>query len=253
MLDCSAAPVVQRCAAARSPYRLGLYRLSTRAVPAARLLGLPNLRQQDLPLCSFGPGGSYLVDWYPHRYRPESSQEDDAATNASHDQTGPALTPLALLGAEIRDWFRGIHPGRVRRVETHPECFIPCRHCGTVDTWQPWRQKISGPRQRGWNRPAALVGHRPHHSLVPADPAASAIPTWIPHLSEVSVDQCNPQTTRGSAGVAEFSQSAWLFADHAGTRRPAPSFKGYRVRARGSARTKKTVAAGTAQGSLFEC
>ena len=135
MLECPVTPQVQRRASARSPYRLGLYRLPTRAVPAAHLLGLPNLREQDLPLCSFGPGGSYLVDWYPHRYRPESSVEEaDVPAPASPADSSPALTPLALLGAEIRDWFMGIHPGRVHRQEAHPECFIPCGHCGTVDT-----------------------------------------------------------------------------------------------------------------------
>lgn len=265
MLECPVTPQVQRRASARSRYRQmpkttqaasGLYRLQTHTMPAAHLLGVPNLRDKDLPLCSFGPGGSYLVDWYPNRYRPESSVEEaDAPAPASPADSSLALTPLALLGAEIRDWLMGIHPGRIHRHEAHPECFIPCGHCGTVDTWRPWRKKLSAPERRSWSSPTVLpVDHRVHLPST-AQPAALETPGINPltaHLSEVSVDQCNPQTTGSASGVADFSQNAWLFANHAGTRRPASPFQGHRFRARGSTRTKKTVAARTAQGSLFE-
>lgn len=89
------------------------------------------LKKAQLPLCSFGPGGDYIVDWYPQNYRPTIFDDQPP-------QPRQVMGRFALLMSELRDWLLGIHPGRQMRSESHPEHLEPCATCGQHDSWSPW-------------------------------------------------------------------------------------------------------------------
>ena len=61
-----------------------------------------------LPLCSFGPGGAYIVDWHV------LDRDHQAERRIFPPRTlGWAIRRLAaLLGADLKGWLLAVHPGR---------------------------------------------------------------------------------------------------------------------------------------------
>jgi hypothetical protein len=109
-----------------------IYRIQTAKLLANGKLALERpLSQMDVPLCSFGPGGEYVVDWYVHRYRPQQLEDQD-------DSAGEIYSPLKLLFREMRDVFLGIHPGRRYRSEARPDLLEPCPVCRQESQYSPW-------------------------------------------------------------------------------------------------------------------
>ncbi|MGC8624331.1 MAG: hypothetical protein ACP5VQ_03580, partial [Phycisphaerae bacterium] len=113
----------------KGPGRLKIYRIRTGKILANGEPAIArSLRQMEVPLCSFGPGGEYMVDWYGHRYRPQQLEEEEEEEEEA--KAAEIFSPLQLLFREIRDVFLGIHPGRRYRSEARPELLEPCPACG---------------------------------------------------------------------------------------------------------------------------
>ena len=239
-----------------------IYRIQTAKLLANGELALGRpLSQMDVPLCSFGPGGEYVVDWYAHRYRPQQLEDQD-------DSDGEIYSPLKLLFREMRDVFLGIHPGRRYRSEARPDLFEPCPVCRQESQYSPWARTI---------RPAAA------HRAVTGDKSKGAATYPQPVLATLPVPMANigkfTRNTMADAGTKKITQShimenthdtnaetigdpyryprlsvaAGLFADDAGTGRPTRRIQGHRVRARSGSGTKKVDPSGAAQGTLFDC
>lgn len=87
-----------------------------------------------VPLCSFGPGGAFTVDW---EVRPE-------------DVADPRrLYPPRTLGSAIRrvagrvlwdlkGWLVANHPSRKFRIDYRPAALEPCAACGWAALWPQW-------------------------------------------------------------------------------------------------------------------
>ena len=127
------------------------------------------LKKAQLPLCSFGPGGDYIVDWYPQNYRPTIFDDQPA-------QPRQVMGRFALLMAELRDWLLGIHPGRQVRSESHPDHLEPCAACGQHDSWSPWT--------RDHRRAEAGLPAAAYRSVSVQTTADSVVPTGLGATTE---------------------------------------------------------------------
>src|SRR5271170_6095312 len=198
-------------------------------------LGHP-LKQADIPICTFGPGGEYQVDWYPHQYRPSDSQGGSAQN---------ILSPVSLLMAEIRDLFLGVHPGRHYRCETHPEQLDGCPSCGQPAMMSVWAVRgvsrilgfASTPQKK---LPENLSISNPSSAQIGAALTSGAL--GQPKRLSFSVLANRPGNQHGSQQARDFKMekvydtnaqtvgnsyrhpglppSTRLFADHAGIGRP---------------------------------
>ncbi len=154
------------------------------------------LKKAQLPLCSFGPGGDYIVDWYPQNYRPTIFDDQSA-------QPRRVMGRFALLMSELRDWLLGIHPGRQMRSESHPEHLEPCAACGQHDSWSPWtrdhRLAEAGLPRADYQAVSVqtATGSAAGTIVATAAEPVAAIPTWAEHLkskaeTESSISAAGP-------------------------------------------------------------
>lgn len=89
------------------------------------------LIDSTLPLCSFGPGGAYVVDWVV--------REEDLEMNrrASSPRTiGSLIGRFAgWIARDLKGWLIADHPRRVHRIDWHADSLEPCVVCGTTSSW----------------------------------------------------------------------------------------------------------------------
>lgn len=85
-----------------------------------------------LPICSFGPGGSYLVDWCA-RDAAEASRHNQARTLAAGIERFAECLTLDLKG-----WLLAEHPERQHRIDAAPETLDGCPLCGHENQWPDW-------------------------------------------------------------------------------------------------------------------
>ena len=231
------------------------------------------LRQNSIPLCTFGPGGDYVVDWFANRTL-QTSAPGPAGTDflqpAAHvlhgyghsttltetqAKNGLGLRPLQVLSEEIKQLFIGNHPAREFRSDAHPHWTAPCLTCGQHSQYSPWVKMLEPANPSK----SAIV-----HLGITRCPAikADALPQMQPQLpaSEVQTDhlfmefpnECNAQTTQNFTGHRRLSTEGRLFPNDAGIGGQVGHIKGHRFRARSGTGTKRSAGSGTAQGSLFE-
>ena len=85
-------------------HRMKIYRIQTAKLLSNGELAVARpLGQMEVPLCSFGPGGEYVVDWYAHRYRPQ--QLDDQEDSESEIYSPASLTVTDLSSFFTTGWF----------------------------------------------------------------------------------------------------------------------------------------------------
>ena len=243
-------------------HRMKIYRIQTAKLLSNGELAVARpLGQMEVPLCSFGPGGEYVVDWYAHRYRPQQLDDQD-------DSESEIYSPLKLLFREMRDVFLGIHPGRRYRSEARPDLLEPCPLCRQDSQYSPWTSAL---------RPAkshqSLSADKSDKAVTYPQPVLATLPVRSAnaekfplkamanggrkklnqsHIMENAHDT-NAETTGDSYRYPRLPAAAGLFADDAGTGRPARRIQGHRVRARSGSGAKKTYSSGAAQGTLFDC
>ena len=238
-----------------------IYRIQTAKLLANGELALGRpLSQMDVPLCSFGPGGEYVVDWYAHRYRPQQLEDQD-------DSAGEIYSPLKLLFREMRDVFLGIHPGRRYRSEARPDLLEPCPVCRQESQYSPWagtmrpaaaHQAVTGDKSEMAVKfpqpvlatlpvPRASIGKFSRNAM--ADSGTKKITQS--HIMENTHDT-NAETIGDSYRYPRLSVATGLFADDAGTSRPTRRIQSHRVRARSGSGAKKADTSGAAQGTLFD-
>ena len=239
-----------------------IYRIHTGKLLANGQLAIDrSLSHMDVPLCSFGPGGEYVVDWYAHRYRPQQLENQE-------DTKGEIFSPLKLLFREMRDVFLGIHPGRRYRIESRPDLLEPCPTCRRESQYSPWinalRPAVAPPVAERYTSEKAVAFAQPVLAKLPVPVSATdrtlrramadagAGKAVKPHIME-KTDDTNAETIGDSYRYPGLPSSAGLFADDAGTRRPARRIQGHRIRTRSGLGAKKADSSGTAQGSLFDC
>ena len=126
----------------------------TRAQPPAVLAAATapaHLALEKLPLCSFGPGGSYVVDWEVDGGAVVSTQGYPARTlgSAVHRVAGRLLSDLA-------GWLIARHPARQYRLDSCPDSLDPCVACGYSDRWPLWF--AAGARALPWQLVEAGAG-----------------------------------------------------------------------------------------------
>lgn len=87
-----------------------------------------------LPLCSFGPGGSYVVDW--------QVLTDDIQISG---RVFPPRTLASLVRRfsiwilwDLKGWLIADHPRRAYRIDSNPAALDPCPTCGITDAWPRW-------------------------------------------------------------------------------------------------------------------
>ena len=181
------------------------------------------LKKAQLPLCSFGPGGDYIVDWYPQNYRPVIFE----------DQTPPqprGMGRLALLMSELRDWLLGIHPGRQIRSDSHPEHLEPCAACGHQDSWSPWLQGLHHAHAAQSIGPIAAVAHSADDedpaASTTAPPADSTYPVASPHEPPGAVIPVKPALSVENAVSTPAPQcNRNMIGDRAGSTAGHPAAK----------------------------
>jgi len=118
----------------------------------------------DLPLCSFGPGGGYVVDW-----QVKNRDLADARRRFPPRTLGSMVHRVAeLMLWDLKGWLVAIHPGRSFRVDTHPGALDPCAACGQTSSWPKWLVENYN-RPQGQDLAAAL-----------ADDGAAVVPTAGP-------------------------------------------------------------------------
>ncbi len=231
------------------------------------------LCQETAPLCTFGPGGEYVVDWFAGRGRLTTTLEKEKAalipasvgageasksSNTGHkcaEAPSLGITPLRLLSDEFKKFFIGDHPGRIHRSDEHPHWLAPCRTCGQHSQYSPWIV------HRGFlSRPRSAIMHlgvtaAERVDLSGARPFASSGPS----LTEVSdqlfpemIYESNTQTTQTPAGDRRLASTGGLFTDDAGIGRSTRRVESHRFRARTGAGAKRASGSTEAQGSLFE-
>ncbi len=205
------------------------------------------LRQNSIPLCTFGPGGEYVVDWFANR-----TLKASAPAGTSNN---PGLKPFEVLSEEIKQLFLGNHPGREFRADAHPHWSAPCLACGQPSQYSPWVNM----REPASSSKTAIV-----HLGITTCPviAAETLPRMqsqlresegqTDHLFMESPDECNAQATQDFAGHRRMSTEGRLFPHDAGTGGQVRHIKGHRFRARSSAGAKRSAGSGAEQGSLFE-
>jgi hypothetical protein len=118
----------------RSQVRSTAFRLQEENQERARpSKGTPDLMNSRIPLCSFGPGGAYIVDW--------TVEDEDIAGNvqANHPKTFASLIGrfAGWIARDIKGWLIASHPRRVHRIDSHPESMEPCAACGISSNWSP--------------------------------------------------------------------------------------------------------------------
>jgi hypothetical protein len=88
----------------------------------------------DLPLCSFGPGGGYTVDWQvrkPDLADPRRAHPPRTVGSILRRVTGWMLW-------DLKGWLIATHPSRTYRADSHPAALDPCGACGHSDSWPEW-------------------------------------------------------------------------------------------------------------------
>jgi hypothetical protein len=101
---------------------------------AGPVLQLGFERTADLPLCSFGPGGAYVIDW-------QVQQRDlsDARRRFPPRTLGSMVRRVAgLVLWDLKGWLVAVHPGREYRIDRRPEALEPCGACGHSALWPRW-------------------------------------------------------------------------------------------------------------------
>ncbi len=88
-----------------------------------------------LPLCCFGPGGSYIVDWQVKKM----DLRDPHARLSAHMFWGSLLWRIfgGLLG-DMKLWLLTSHPRRAFRADACPAALDPCKACGHEAFWPHW-------------------------------------------------------------------------------------------------------------------
>ncbi|HEY4329697.1 MAG TPA: hypothetical protein VGN88_08165, partial [Phycisphaerae bacterium] len=102
-------------------------------------LGDPRQRISDpamrlLPLCSFGPGGSYIVDW-------QVKTPDLADPRWAHPPRTLGSIMGRILGAimwDLKEWLVATHPRRAYRADHAPAALDSCSACGIGSLWPRW-------------------------------------------------------------------------------------------------------------------
>ena len=88
----------------------------------------------DLPLCSFGPGGGYVVDWQVRR--PDLADPRRAFPPRTVGSILRRVTGWMLW--DLKGWLIATHPSRTYRADSHPAALDPCGACGHSDSWPEW-------------------------------------------------------------------------------------------------------------------
>ena len=89
---------------------------------------------EHLPLCSFGPGGAYIVDW-------EIRHNDLADPRRIFPPRTLGSVVRRLAGWmlwDLQQWLIATHPGRKFRADSHPAALEPCDACGHQSLWPRW-------------------------------------------------------------------------------------------------------------------
>lgn len=131
-------------------------------------IGTPAQELEALPICSFGPGGSYLVDWRVNQAA-ESARRGEARTLAAGiERIAESLT------LDLKGWLLAEHPERQHRIDAAPETLNGCPLCGHENQWPNWF--VNG--HQAPDQTVILTGLRVAEDLksdLVADPIASAV------------------------------------------------------------------------------
>jgi len=85
-----------------------------------------------VPICSFGPGGSYLVDW-------QVNIESDFPRRGQARTLAAGIERFAeVLTLDLKGWLLAEHPDRQHRVDSHPATLDACPLCGHENQWPDW-------------------------------------------------------------------------------------------------------------------
>jgi hypothetical protein len=253
---------------------------ATRIRPSHSLVGKlqsPHhpLRRQAEPLCTFGPGGEYVVDWFAGQGRQTAFPEREKAViipasagsgeplkagdcGRNDAQTRPiGLKPLQLLSEELKRLFSGDHPGRVLRADAHPHWMAPCVACGQHNQYSPWTRNAlpqPGPRPRSAILHLGITAAESnYHSMArPFTSSGRSLTEVSDQLFPEMTYESNPQTTQNPASDRRLASEGGLFPDDAGIGRSTRRVESHRFRARTGAGAKRASGSTETQGSLFE-
>lgn len=241
-----------------------------------------------LPLCSFGPGGSYVVDWQIF------GRETRGARVYPPRTLGSAVQRVAgqLLG-DLAGWLLARHPARQYRMDSCPAALDPCLACGHSNRWPDWF--VAGHRAVPWELVAVGTGPQVAQALPASVPAPDPQPEVVPAMKSTDLEPVHnlrqspagqlllrltycdgpssedevihnddrkflnteyshdphSQATQNFGGDSRLPGAARLLADDAGNRRPARHLQSNGVRARRGARSQRPAAAEPTQGTLF--
>ena len=232
------------------------------------------LRQQAEPLCTFGPGGEYVVDWFAGQGRQTAPPEREKvviipASAGSGERLeigdcGPndaqtraiGVKPLQLLSEELKRLFLGDHPGRVLRAEAHPHWMAPCVACGQHNQYSPWTTAhlLTGPKPRSAIIHLGITAAESHDDSIarPITSDGRSLAEASGQLFSEMIYESNTQTTQTPAGDRRLASKGGLFTDDAGIGRSTRRVESHHFRARSGAGAKRASGSTEAQGSLFE-
>jgi len=95
---------------------------------------LSNSAAANLPLCSFGPGGEYIVDW-----QVLDGDVSDARWKHPPRTLGSIVRRVAgWMLWDLKGWLIADHPGREYRADWKPEALEGCTMCGHSALWPRW-------------------------------------------------------------------------------------------------------------------
>jgi len=221
---------------------------------------LSNSNVPQLPLCSFGPGGVYVVDW-----QVLTSDISDARWNHPPRTIGSIVRRVAgWILWDLKGWLVAIHPNRAFRADWKPETLKSCPTCGHSATWLHWFaqdqlvQEVTADDETPEtyrfptnNRELELVrnfNQSPAGQLVAMLQADNTLNLF--GEKEKTYDT-NAKAVSHSDRDSGLSGSQRVFADDAGVGGPARRLKGNNLRARRGARKETVARACPEQGSLF--
>lgn len=131
-------------------------------------IGAEAQKADALPICSFGPGGSYLVDWCVNDEAEEARRGEARTLAAGIERIAESLT------LDLKGWLLAEHPARHHRIDAAPATLDGCPLCGHENQWPQWF--IKG--QPAPDQKVILTGLRVAEDLgreLAADPIAAAV------------------------------------------------------------------------------